>query len=581
MTTDKYEKISALARRRGFFWPSYEIYGGVSGFINWGPLGSIMKRKIEDKFRDLFLRRLGLYEIETPIISPEAVFKASGHLKSFREPMVECSKCGRRFRADHLLQEFAKIPSQETERMSLKEISEAVEKHKIRCPECGGTFTEPKYFLTMFKTTIGPYSETVGYGRPEAAQSIFVEFRRLYEQVRERLPVGFAVIGHALRNEISPRQGPMRLREFTIIDLELFIDPEAPECPFLRQVENETLNLVLAERRLKGSEEPVKLTVREALDKGYIKMEWQAFFMALAKRFLKELGVPEDKQRFIEKLEWERAHYSAQGFDQEVYLDRWGWVEVSGFNDRTDFDLRGHMRESGADMRVFKLQETASIRREKIVKPVVSRIGKDFRKDAAKVLDLLSKTDPKEIEEQFKKQGYFMLGDFKILPSHVEFEEKEIKERGRRFIPHVIEPSFGSDRLAYVALEYAYTVKNGRVILRLPRDIAPVQLAVLPLVQKDGLPEKARKLHEMLIDEGFLAEYDEAGFIGRRYARFDEIGTPLCITVDYQTLEDDTVTIRDRDSWEQVRSRIDDLPRLLWGFFRFKIDFHDLGRMVE
>jgi len=581
MTTDKYEKISALARRRGFFWPSYEIYGGISGFINWGPLGSIMKRKIEDKFRDLFLRRLGLYEIETPIISPEAVFKASGHLKSFREPMVECSKCGRRFRADHLLQEFAKIPSQETERMSLKEISEAVEKHKIRCPECGGTFTEPKYFLTMFKTTIGPYSETVGYGRPEAAQSIFVEFRRLYEQVRERLPVGFAVIGHALRNEISPRQGPMRLREFTIIDLELFIDPEAPECPFLRQVENETLNLVLAERRLKGSEEPVKLTVREALDKGYIKMEWQAFFMALAKRFLKELGVPEDKQRFIEKLEWERAHYSAQGFDQEVYLDRWGWVEVSGFNDRTDFDLRGHMRESGADMRVFKLQETASIRREKIVKPVVSRIGKDFRKDAAKVLDLLSKTDPKEIEEQFKKQGYFMLGDFKILPSHVEFEEKEIKERGRRFIPHVIEPSFGSDRLAYVALEYAYTVKNGRVILRLPRDIAPVQLAVLPLVQKDGLPEKARKLHEMLIDEGFLAEYDEAGFIGRRYARFDEIGTPLCITVDYQTLEDDTVTIRDRDSWEQVRSRIDDLPRLLWGFFRFKIDFHDLGRMVE
>jgi len=577
---DKYEKISALARRRGFFWPSYEIYGGVSGFINWGPLGSVMKRKIEDKFRDIFLRQLGLYEIETPIISPEVVFEASGHLKSFREPMVECSKCKKRFRADHLLQEFAKLSSQETEKMGLKEISDALKQHEIKCPECGGDLTNPEYFLTMFKTTIGPYSDAVGYGRPEAAQGIFVEFRRLYEQVREKLPVGFAVIGHALRNEISPRQGPIRLREFTIIDLELFIDPDAPECPFLKQVENETLNLVLAEERLKGSEKSVKLTVKEALDKRVIKMEWQAFFMALAKRFLVELGVPEDKQRFIEKLSWERAHYSAQGFDQEVYLDRWGWVEVSGFNDRTDFDLKGHMRESGADMRVFKLQDKVSIRKERRVKPIIPKIGRTFREDTPKVLDLLSKADPKEIEEQFKKQGYFMMGDFKILPDHVEFEEREIKERGRRFIPHVIEPSFGSDRLAYVALEYAYTVKDGRVILKLPRDIAPIQLAVLPLVQKDGLPERARKLYESLIEEGFSVEYDEAGSIGRRYARFDEVGTPLCITVDYQTLEDDTVTIRDRDSWEQVRSSVKDLPRLLWDFFRFKIDFNDLGHPI-
>ena len=143
-----------------------------------------------------------------------------------------------------------------------------------------------------------------------------------------------------------------------------------------------------------------------------------------------------------------------------------------------------------------------------------------------------------------------MVGGFKILPSHVNFVEREVKETGRRFIPHVIEPSFGSDRLAYVALEYAYTIKDGRVILKLPRDIAPVQLAVLPLVQKDGLPEKARALYKRLIDEGFSVEYDEAGSIGKRYARFDEIGVPLCITIDYQTLKDETVTIRVRDSWK-------------------------------
>ncbi|KYH40578.1 MAG: glycyl-tRNA synthetase subunit beta [Candidatus Bathyarchaeota archaeon B63] len=580
LKADKYEKISALARRRGFFWPSYEIYGGVSGFINWGPLGSVMKRRIEDKFRDIFIRRLGLYEIETPIISPEVVFKASGHLESFREPMVECGDCKRRFRADHLLQEFADLPSQETDRMRLAEIKGAIEEHGIRCPDCGGPLGEPKYFLTMFKTTIGPYSDVVGYGRPEAAQGIFVEFRRLYEQVRERLPVGFAVIGHALRNEISPRQGPMRLREFTIIDLEFFIDPESPGCPLLKRVEDETLNMVLAENRLRGSEEPVKLTVRDAVARGYIKMEWQAFFMALAKRFLEELGVPDEKQRFIEKLDWERAHYSTQGFDQEVYLDRWGWVEVSGFNDRTDFDLKGHMRESGEDMRVFKTREKPKVRKERILKPVIRNIRRDFREEMGRVLNLLSKTRPEEIEKHLKEKGYFMLGGFRILPSHVKFEERVTEEKGRRFIPHVIEPSFGSDRLTYVALEYAYTVKDGRVILRLPRDIAPVQLAVLPLVQRDGLPEKARGIYEALIEEGFTVEYDEAGSIGRRYARFDEIGTPICITVDYETLKDGTVTLRDRDSWKQVRTGVKQLPRLLWDFFRFKMDFTGLGSPV-
>jgi len=579
--SDKYEKVSELARRRGFFWPSYEIYGGVSGFINWGPLGSVMKRKIEDKFRELFLRQLGFYELESPIITPERVFKASGHIKHFKEPMVECDKCKRRFRADHLLQEFAKLSSQETDRMNLKEVKEAIKKHGIKCPECGGTFSPPKYFLTMFKTTIGPYSEAVGYGRPEAAQGIFVEFKRLYEQSRERLPIGFATIGHALRNEISPRQGPIRLREFTIIDLEFFFDPEKPECPLLDEVADESLRLVLVENRLKGSETPVEVTVREALVKGYIKMEWQAFFMALAKRFLTDLGVPEDKQRFIEKHEWERAHYSVQGFDQEIYLDRWGWIEVSGFNHRTDYDLRGHMEESGVDMRVFKADGKKTMRTEVLVKPETAKIGPVFKDETPKVINLLSKIDPEELKDAFERQGYYQAGEFKILPEYVKIVHRKVEETGRRFIPHVIEPSFGSDRLAYVALEYAYTTRKGRVTLKLPRDIVPVQLAVLPLVNKDGLPERARKLHRMLIREGFTVEYDEAGSIGRRYARFDEIGVPLCVTVDYQTVEDETVTIRDRDLWKQVRTKIKDLPQVLHDYFRFKIEFEDLGSPFE
>lgn len=577
-TPDKLTIINELARRRGFFWQSYEIYGGVSGFVTYGFLGAKLKQNIEKKLRELFVNKLGILEIESPVIAPSKVFEASGHVDHFKEPMVECQKCKRRFRADHLLQEFAKISESDAEKLSLKELKGAIKKHEIRCPECGGAFDEPKYFLTMFKTTIGPYSEAVGYGRPEAAQGIFVEFRRLYDMAREKLPFGALQIGHALRNEISPRQGLIRLREFTIIDLEFFFDPEEPNCFLLKDVENEKLRLVLAESKLRGSEEIVEVTVKEALEKSYIKAEWQAVFMALAKKLLVDLGVPAEKQRFIEKLPWERAHYALQSFDQEVYVERWGWVEVSGHAYRTDYDLKRHMKFSGADMRVFKEYEKPVETEQTVIKPLMAKLGPVFKEEAAKVAEMLSKADPGDVEASIKKNGYYMLGEYKILPEYVEITRRKVKERGKRFVPHVVEPSFGSDRLVYAALEYAYRVKDDRSVLSFPRDIAPIQVGVYPLVSKDGLPEKALQVYKMLLDEGFMAEYDEAGSIGRRYARADEIGIPLGITVDYETLKDNTVTIRDRDSWKQVRSGIEDLPELLHKYFRWKADFEDLGK---
>jgi len=505
--SDKSEIITELAKRRGFFWPSFEIYGGVSGFVTYGHLGSVLKRKIEDKFREFYIRPLGILEIESSVILPAKVFEASGHVEHFKEPTIECSQCARKFRADHLLQEFAGMSDTETEKLSLEQLVARIEKHEIRCPECNGEFGEVKQFMTMFSTTIGPYSEAVGYGRPEAAQSIFVEFKRLYENARERLPLGVVQIGHALRNEISPRQGVIRLREFTIMDIEFFIDPEEHQCASLKNIENEKLRILLAEAKLRGEEKAIEVTVKQALDKGFIKTEWQAYFMAQAKRFLLELGVPEEKQRFIEKLDWERAHYSTQGFDQEIYIERWGWVEVSGHNYRTDYDLKQHMKFSGVDMRVFK--------------------------------------------------------------------------EGRRFIPHVIEPSFGSDRLVYIAVEYALKTMEKRTVLSFPRDLAPIQIGVYPLVRKNGIPEKARLVHQLFVKEGFLAEYDESGSIGRRYARADEVGAPIGVTIDYQTIKDDTVTIRDRDTWKQVRSNIQQLPKLLQAYFRYKLNFEDLGELVK
>ena len=435
----------------------------------------------------------------------------------------------------------------------------------------------PETFLTMFKTTIGPYSKAVGYGRPEAAQGIFVEFNRFFGLAREKLPFGVLQIGHALRNEISPRQGLIRLREFTIADLEFFYDPEEPDCYVMKEVESEQLRLLTTETRQKGSEEITQVTVKEALSRGLIKLEWQAAFMAYAKRLLVELGVPEEKQRFIEKFPWEKAHYSNQTFDQQVLVDRWGWVEVSGHADRSDYDLKSHMEHSGADMQVFKEYEKPIEKEELTAKPVMAKLGPIFKGEAAKVAELLAKADVKELETSLKKNGHYMLGKFRITPEHVDIQRKKTVERGRHFIPHVVEPSLGSDRLLYAALEYAYQVKEDRAIMSFPRDIAPVQVGVYPLMNKDGLVEKTKDIHRMLLDAGLLAEYDESGSIGRRYARADEIGVQLGITVDYDTLENNTVTIRDRDSWKQVRTKIDDLPRLLHEYFRNKISFDKLG----
>ena len=574
---DKFTAINELARRRGFFWQSYEIYGGVGGFVTYGPLGAKLKQNIESKLREIFVNKIGILEMESSIITPGKVFEASGHVDHFKEPMVECCNCNKRFRADHLLEEYAKISSAQAEKMTLNEINEAIVKNGISCPDCGGPFNAAQQFLTMFETTIGPYSGATGYGRPEAAQGIFVEFNRLYAVAREKLPFGVLQIGHALRNEISPRQGLIRLREFTIADLEFFFDPEERRCGFLKDVENDTLRLLLAEKRQKGSEETVELTVREAIDRQIIKVEWQAFFMAKAQELLLELGVPSEKQRFIEKLPWEKAHYSSQSFDQEVYVERWGWVEVSGHAYRTDFDLSSHMKASGADLRVFKEYTTPVETEQVVVKPVMAKLGPIFKSEAAKVAQMLSSVDPAEISGSLKQNGYYMVGDYKVLPEYVDIATQKTVVRGKRFVPHVIEPSFGSDRLFYVALEYAYGVKDDRIIMSFPRSIAPIQIGVYPLMSKDGLAEKAQELRKLLSDSGFLVEFDDAGSIGRRYARADEAGIPLGITVDYETLTCGSVTIRDRDSWKQVRSHISDLPGLLHDYFLAKINFENLG----
>jgi glycyl-tRNA synthetase len=550
---DKYKLLSETARRRGFFWGSFEIYGGLSGFLDLGPLGVGLKRQIEDTWREFFLRPHGFVEVSTPIITPHKVLEASGHVENFKDPMTECTNCKRRFRADQLVKEATGL---ETEGVSLEQLGTLLKERQVKCPECGGELGPPQYFMTMFKTSIGPYGEDPAYGRPEAAQGIFVNFRRIFETMRERFPLGIAQVGTVLRNEISPRQGPLRLREFTIMDFELFFDPEEADCPYLNEVASEELSIVAIDARKEGREDATKISVGEAVNKQVIKAPWAAYFMALSKRFLEQLGVEGQHQRFFEKLPAERAHYSAQTFDHEAELDRWGWTEVAGFAYRTDYDLRKHMEATKEDLRVFKPYPTPQLRKVKSIKPNHQKITKTFQEETGRVADLISKYDPERLLRAKKAGQSLRIGQFTVPPDFFDVVEEEVKETGARFLPHVIEPSFGVERLLYTTLEYNLTMKEDRLILGLPFNLAPIQASVFPLVNKDGLQKRATEVYEALIDDGLRVEYDEAGSIGRRYARADEAGVPLGITIDYDTLKDDTVTVRDRDSWSQMRTPV-------------------------
>lgn len=579
---DKYELLSDLAKRRGFFWPSFEIYGGVSGYLDLGPLGTRLKRRVEELWLRLFVLQHGFAEISSPVITPERVFMASGHVDHFKDLMVSCNDCHRHFKADYAITEA--MPGRTdlaVEAMSPGEIDAFITANHVTCPECGGRLTETEYSSTMFKTNIGPYGDVTGYGRPEAAQGMFVDFKRVYDTSREKLPLGIAQIGTVMRNEISPRQGPIRLREFTIMELELFFDPEDPICTFMPRVRDVELPLVLAKDRTQGRSNVTRVNAGNAVSRGLVRTEWVAYFMALSTKFASILGIPLDKQRFEEKLPAERSHYSTQTFDHQIWLDRWGWVEIAGHAYRTDFDLSAHIAQSGVDLSVFKPFEAPIEKTVTAVVPIESVLGPILRQKTRAVLDALGAVRPEDVKAAFQKTGYFEIQEFKIFPSHVKFEDRTVRETGRRVVPHVVEPSYGAERIVYSTLEYAYSRVKDRVVLKLPKSLVPLEMMVFPLMARDGLAEIAYEIMDFLAQHDFRVEYDDGGTIGRRYARADEIGVPISVTADYQTSKDDTVTLRDRDTWRQVRCRWKIIPEQVRNFLDGKLDFADLGISVK
>jgi len=501
----KMEEIQKICLNRGIIFPTAEIYSNISGFYDYGPLGTSIKRKLIEYWREFFVKSEdNIYEIDGCIVLPEKVFEASGHLKSFVDPIAQCKKCKSIIRADDLI--FEKT-GKFVEGKSPKELTEIIQQNKIKCPTCGGELSDVKMFNLMLKTEISPVGGKTAYLRPETAQNIFTSFPRIFRATRAKLPFGIAQIGHSFRNEISPRHFIVRVREFNQTEIEMFYDPEHQECPKFDKVKKNKIIIVTREAQKKESE-PIKITIEDAVKKKIIPNQWMAYLMAKEFEFYKSLGIPEEALRFRHMLPEETPHYSGGNIDLEIKFD-FGWKETIGNAYRTDHDLKNHMKLSGKDMTV-------------------------------------------------------------------------LTDDGRKVMPHVVEPSFGVERTLMGVFLHCFVEdkQRGWNWFKFPAKIAPYTAAVFPLVNKDKIPEKAEEVYETL-KKCFDVFYDDGGSIGRRYARADEIGTLFSVTIDYDSLDKKTCTIRDRDTTKQIIVKIDELVSVLNKLVNGEIEFEKAGKLKQ
>jgi glycyl-tRNA synthetase len=329
-----------------------------------------------------------------------------------------------------------------------------------------------------------------------------------------------------------------------------------------------------------NSRELEKINAKKAVEEGIISSEILTYQLCLAARFLSDLGIPSDVIRFRQHLPTEMAHYAIDCWDVEVQTDRFGWIEIIGIADRTDFDLKSHSTHSKEDLSVFIEYDKPKTITKLGVKPDMKKFGPLFKGDAPKILDSLKNLDATVIKKGFDEEGKFKLEIegkiYEITPDIISFEEREEIIRGEKILPHVIEPSYGIDRIIYSVLLHSYKENEDRTYLKLEKEIAPIGVSVFPLVNKDELVETANNIRDELRNHGIIAEYDGSGTIGRRYARADEIGVPFAVTVDHETLENHTVTIRNRDDLKQVRKPIKDIYNILVNLLEGRIDFEDI-----
>ncbi|MFX0038166.1 MAG: glycine--tRNA ligase [Promethearchaeota archaeon] len=483
---DNIETFNSLVKRRGFIWgPSPEIYGGLAGFYSYGPAGMALKNNILNLFRQE-LRYFGFGEVECPTIMPEIVWIASGHLERFIDPVIKCDKCNTLYRADKFLQD--NLPDLMIDGLSFHEMENLIKENNLLCPKCDAAFNKIEPYNLMLKTQVG--NNITAYLRPETATTTYLLFNRLDQDARRQYPIKIYQYGKAYRNEISPRQGVLRMRAFDQFELQMFIGKEQEmEFEEYEEYKEKTLPLLDWQIQEKKIDKLQIISLEKAVKNNVLKKPAFAYCLYISYYLTKILGIPEELIRFRQHSINERAHYADDAWDLEIKTEQFGWVEICGVHDRTDYDLRRHA--------------------------------------------------------EFSKQNF----EVNVNP------DSNVKE-----IPQVLEIAFGIDRIIYCLLETTFNVEEGRINLKLKPSLAPNAVAVFPLVKnKENIKNLALKVHRNLLENRINSFFDSAGSIGKRYRRQDEIGTMYCITIDYESLEDNSVTLRFRNSMEQERIKINDL----------------------
>jgi glycyl-tRNA synthetase len=477
------EDMAMFCKRKGFVYPSGEIYGGLAGFWDFGPLGVELKNNVKREWWKFHVQsREDITGIDGSIITHPKVWEASGHVANFTDVYVKCKKC------------------KKSNKLDKSEVG------KVKC-ECGSDYEVIGDVNMMFKTNVGPVEGSTAYLRPETAQLMFADFKLVADNARMKLPFGIAQIGKAFRNEISPRDFLFRSREFEQMEIEYFVHPDkVNECPYLAEVLDHEINILSSDLQRKGKEAE-KMTIKQALSKKIIKTEWHAYWLATEHKWFISLGANPDKFRVRQHLKEELSHYALDTWDLQ-YQFPFGWNELQGMANRTDFDLQQHIKVSGKDLSLF--------------------------------------------DEDTKK---------KVVPRVVA------------------EPSQGVERamLVFMFDSYHDDKERGNIVLKISPKLSPVKVGVFSLVNK--LNDDTRKIYDMLKND-FTCQYDTSGSIGRRYARSDEIGTPYCITFDFDSLNDKCVTLRDRDSTKQIRVEISKIKEIIRRLINREILFKDAGKFI-
>ena len=551
--TNRLERLSGMLKRRGIILPAFEIHGGAKGLYDFGPVGGRLRNKVNQTWLNHWLSLGNIVEISCPTITPYSVLEASGHVGEFSDFMTVCGSCEEASRADTLLESF----HSNSESLKKTELQALLNQSQPPCPACQAVeWTEITAQNLMFNTTIGAGSSgRPGFLRPETAQGMFTSFPALYRHNRERLPFGAIQVGKGYRNEISPRQGMIRLREFNMAELEYFINPHVEAAHDFSPWSEQQISLIA------DGQGEIQMSFKDAIDQNVIRHATVGYFMAQTFDFLTKVGIDSQRLRFRQHEADEMAHYASDCWDAEI-LGSYGWVECVGIAHRGCYDLESHEKATGKSLRARREFSEPQIIETDGWTTDGAKAGPAFRALAGAV---------KAAVEAMPSSATFPLEltladgqEVTVEAEHVKRDQRSETITGEWYIPHVVEPAFGIDRIIWHILDHAYdeTGKDGEdyTVMRLSEHVAPVDYCVFPLFEKDGMGELAQSIHRTLcLKVNIVSMYDSSGSIGRRYARADEIGVPKCITVDHQSLEDQTVTIRDRDSGEQHRVHIDSL----------------------